>query len=73
MWKEFSMYTAVLRKWIGIQIGDKFKLKGEVYGDAKKRFAEGELITTSAIDAIEDTTVGKVAVTASGTRYLLVG
>lgn len=69
------MYTSVLRDWTGYYEPRKkeFRLTGRVYGDAKRRVTDGTLINTSPIDFIEDTTVGKVAISTSGVRYLLVG
>jgi hypothetical protein len=47
------------------------RLSGAIYGDKKGRFADGQTIHTSPIVRFERTVAGTVAVSRSGTRYLL--
>lgn len=49
-----------------------FCLEGTIYGDSKNRFQSGRLIRTSAVMEFEMCTDYVIAVTWSGSRYVLV-
>lgn len=63
-------FDAILIGWSFIE----GRLHGAIYADSKKRFTEGEPIITSTVSTIAcDMKAGgaRIAVTKSGTRYLL--
>jgi hypothetical protein len=66
-------FDAVLVNW-HINEGT-LRISGDVYSDTIDRpvfkFEDGERISTSAVQRVDRTADGPVAVTRSGTRYLL--
>ena len=49
-----------------------FSLIGRVYGDLRKRFADGRLIRTSTVVEFHEDQGYQIAQTSSGSRYVLV-
>lgn len=49
-----------------------FSLIGRVYGDLRKRFADGRLIRTSTVVEFHEDQGYQIAQTSSGSRYILV-
>lgn len=66
-------FNAILINWTMYK---DLRISGDCYADDREvsycsGFARGERISTSPVQVIESTVDGPVAVTASGTRYLL--
>lgn len=68
-----SNFNAILTNW---SIGEGLRISGNCYADNRDKtwssgFEHGERISTSPVQYVERTADGPVAVTLSGTRYLL--
>ena len=66
-------FNAILTNW---SIDEDLRIHGDCYADGRpvgfsSGFARGERISTSPVQFVERTPDGPVAVTRSGTRYLL--
>jgi len=47
------MNTAKLRNWKIVNMGDYYKLSGDIYNDSRKEFTDGETVITSKLKSID--------------------
>lgn len=66
------LFDAILVNW---HINENLRISGDIYSDNATRlgeiFTDAERVNTSPIQRVDRTIDGPVAVTRSGTRYLL--
>lgn len=48
-----EMNTAKLRNWKIVNMGDYYKLSGDIYNDSRKEFTDGETVITSKLKSID--------------------